>query len=286
MALGPGAMARTMDRIDRHEGQTWDSPELQAIVDDPGAYYVDVHTAGFENGAIRGQLVAPVEITGVFVIVAACPTLTEVTLSTNYFEERCSNVIRSGDVPPLRAGYTWRVKPTALDLDIEVDTGGDVRSIADASVVGDPSCTAATKKCDIVRSYEWANLLAGDTNIRQTGFPRGYALRSAIVYREGTPKQVISASGSSVTVDTTGDGWIQVVLFDLPLRVPQPAATVPPTSTLAVARSPSSEWSAPLLLLVEAVAAAVAIYSARRLGTRPERTPPSRRCWRIHRPRR
>jgi hypothetical protein len=31
----------------------FDSPELQAIVDDPGAYYVDVHTAGFEDGAIR-----------------------------------------------------------------------------------------------------------------------------------------------------------------------------------------------------------------------------------------
>jgi hypothetical protein len=189
-------------------------------------------------------------------------------LSTNYFKERCSNVNRSGDVPPLPAGYTWRVKPTALDLDIDVDTGGDVRAIGDATVVGDPSCTSATKKCDIVRSYEWANLQAGDTTIRQTGFPPGYALRSAIVYREGTPKQVVSASGSSVTVDTTGDGWIQVVLFDLPVTAPRPAVTAPPTSALLIAPSPSSALPAPIVVLVGIIASLVAIYSARRLWAR------------------
>jgi hypothetical protein len=34
---------------------------LQAIIDDPAGYYVNVHTADFEGGAIRGQLVGASE---------------------------------------------------------------------------------------------------------------------------------------------------------------------------------------------------------------------------------
>ena len=35
-----------------------DTAALQAIVDDPAGYYVNLHTADFEAGAIRGQLAA------------------------------------------------------------------------------------------------------------------------------------------------------------------------------------------------------------------------------------
>lgn len=38
------------------EGQ--DAAALQAIIDDPGSYYVNVHTADFGGGAVRGQLAA------------------------------------------------------------------------------------------------------------------------------------------------------------------------------------------------------------------------------------
>lgn len=38
-----------------------DADTLQAIIDDPGAYYVNVHNATFMGGAIRGQLAAATE---------------------------------------------------------------------------------------------------------------------------------------------------------------------------------------------------------------------------------
>ena len=33
-------------------------PTLQAVIDDPAGYYVNLHTADFPAGAIRGQLAA------------------------------------------------------------------------------------------------------------------------------------------------------------------------------------------------------------------------------------
>jgi hypothetical protein len=36
-----------------------DGPTLQAIIDDPAGYYVNVHNAGFPDGALRGQLTVP-----------------------------------------------------------------------------------------------------------------------------------------------------------------------------------------------------------------------------------
>ena len=38
-----------------------DAATLQAIVDDPAGYYVNIHTADFPGGAIRGQLVGASE---------------------------------------------------------------------------------------------------------------------------------------------------------------------------------------------------------------------------------
>ena len=40
-----------------------DAAALQAIIDDPAGYYVNLHTADFPGGAIRGQLAAEVPTT-------------------------------------------------------------------------------------------------------------------------------------------------------------------------------------------------------------------------------
>jgi len=57
-----------------------DAAILQDIVDDPGSYYVNVHTADYPPGAVRGQLAAATPNTALPAPDGADPTLLGVLL--------------------------------------------------------------------------------------------------------------------------------------------------------------------------------------------------------------
>jgi hypothetical protein len=55
-SFGPIVVTLTPPTNGSSTGCLTDLTQARAIADDPSAYYVNVHNAGFSNGAVRGQL--------------------------------------------------------------------------------------------------------------------------------------------------------------------------------------------------------------------------------------
>jgi hypothetical protein len=224
-----------------------DSGVLQAIVDAPDAYYVNVHTDAFPNGAIRGQLGEPIEFFQLRVIVIACPAGHVITPAFEGIPEGCTLAMRPGDIPPLDPGYSYATEPLAVDLDFEIDDGGDPLSVADGSWEGGNSCNTVTFVCTLGGSFVWGPVFSGDTSIRQITIPNGYQLAGAVIFRDNDAGQVLGTSSTStVTFDSAGVNSIDLRLYDVAVAAPGPtprptaAVTLPPTSAeLPVATPPA-----------------------------------------------
>jgi hypothetical protein len=245
---------------------------ITQITSAPHAYYVDVHTSSFENGAIRGQLGEAIPFFSLSVTVFACPEGTQVTAGLDFPEdEGCAIVLRPDEVPPLQDGHSWAVEPIAIDLDLEVDDGAHVLTIADADVFADAPCGPAL--CHLSGSHKWEDVFAGDTVITQLAVPDGYELISAIVY-DGPSHELVEANNSSVVVDSTLTArqghvsHLNIVLYDVaapaepePTLTPSPAPsageapaatetpTVPPTSTATTTNDSGAIIVAPFLVV-------------------------------------
>jgi hypothetical protein len=234
-----------------------DGAVLQAIVDDPDSYYVAVYTAQSETPAIRGQLGEPIEHFQLSVSALACVEGTPI----EPFEgtpEGCRPVVRPENIIDLPDGYSWGVEPLAAPLDVEIDDGAGILTIADGEWEGGGTCNSVTLLCSQGGAFRWDLLLSGDTVVTQTGIPAGYVLAGAVLF-EGLDGEALPLAGTgAVAFDSTGTDGLSLVLFDLPASAEQPTATVPPTSTLG-SPSPSDGGSSGALLAALAIAATVGI---------------------------
>jgi len=234
-----------------------DAGVLQAIVDDPASYYVNVHTADFPAGALRGQLAA-LDITWVNVYKAVCPPEIQTPADLDQGgAETCVPAWRTGDLD-LPAGYTWEIEPVEFDMDIEVVDDSGTLTIADAELEGGASCSSITMTCTGRRGYGFYPIVQGPVSVTQLSTPAGYrfgwAIASSAVEGEAAPPFDVDVDGASITLDSTGfDQAVSVTIYDFAgaqtpspsvLITPPPAPTLlitpPPTSTAGVPRSTPS----------------------------------------------
>jgi len=226
---------------------------LQAIVDDPASFYVNVHNAAFPDGAARGQL-EPIEviINGITVAKAVCPA--EIQTSAELLAApagTCTPAARTGDVDPPPPGTVYDPPVLLFDMEIELEDPGGTLTIDDAELDGGFSCDLDS--CSGSRTYRWGDAFVGPSNVFEATFPEGYQFGWATIQSAlqggDTPAATVDTESGRIFFDTTGfgdsDGFL-VTLYDfIGTSAPSagPTVTLPATSTAPSPRTPTGSNS-------------------------------------------
>ena len=215
---------------------------LQSIVDEPAGFYVNVHTAGFPDGAVRGQLEG-LEITALSVSKLACPEGVDGPDDVGGPGEPVCAPVRPGAVDPPPAGYVWDPEPVGFAWEAEVFEADDnYLTLDDASLEGGSTCDPATLTCGTSATYEFGEILAGPTEATQLSGPPGYEFGWVEVTSSiegGQEPVILDTDGSSVLFDSTGTDGVAVRFYDIipagaeptPTPTPGPGATPRPVVT-------------------------------------------------------
>jgi hypothetical protein len=161
-----------------------DSPAIDAVVADPSAYYLEIDTAAFPDGAVRGQIQAVVSV-DVNVAEVVCPGSVKLPTGADVsiLFQKCQAVARPGEFGPLQPGYSWRIKPIeAAGLGISVIEGNATEAtLADARVMNFSFCDTSTHRCDAALLYDWDGLATGSMSVNATALPTKTKFETAIV---------------------------------------------------------------------------------------------------------
>jgi hypothetical protein len=263
-----------------------DEATLQAIVDDPGAYYVNVHTTDFQAGAIRGQLGA-IAVGQVVVAKYVCPPEIQSVEDLEAAPDgTCSPATLELADPP--EGYTWEDEAVLFpDMQITIVDELSELTIDDSEPAeGGTVCNPTTLVCAgsgaVARA--WPSVVDGQVDVFQETFPDGYEFGWAEVIASDETDPAVDQErfedGISFDFDTQEfENGVLVRLFDFavpagpppsaePSAPPAPTITPPATST---ADGPDREAVEPASVLwLTALAAAVAV-AAGVLATRARR---------------
>ena len=218
-----------------------DSAQLQSIVDDPAGFYVNVHTATYQDGAVRGQLDG-LEIVTLSVGKLACPAGVDGPEDLGGPGDPQCSTVRPGPIDAPPDGYVWDPEPVGFDWEVEViEPDDNVLTEADASGEGGGTCNPATLTCGTSFGYEFGEILAGGTEVTQLTAPPGYQFGWAEVFSvtEGGPEPVVlGTDGSTIAFDSSGTEGVGVRFFDIipagaePTPVPTPTPTPAPGATV------------------------------------------------------
>lgn len=256
-AGGPGetgALKATLPMPPDLEGSTAcsaanDPALLEAIVADPEGHYLQVASEEFPDGAVRGQLGAPVHLTRASAHKFACPAGIDGPEDLPADGLSPCQVVVAGDesvAPP--DGYSWIVPPLSFPgMSITVTDGLGTLTLADADRDGGGFCDPATLLCVFGRFYSWQEVLVGPTTIREVTHPAGYRLGWVSVIEATEPGSPVAyevdlATGAVSFNSTNHPGGVSVTFFDVVAGSPTPAptATATPgqTSTATPVASP------------------------------------------------
>ena len=246
-----------------------DSATLQAIVDSPDDYYVNVHTASFENGAIRGQVGEPVETFRLTVMVVACHDGQSIDASDPEYWTLCSPVFLPADDPGAPPpGFTYFREPIVAEFDLLVSDGLDLFTMADAARSGDGGCDSSTLQCVAISGYAIGDQLHSNaTSVQQLSFPAGFGPGAALLQADGGAPAPLAVTDGTVAFDSTGVDDLFLLLINQPTTGPVP--TAPPTSTVAGGPPNGDAGMALALAIVASIGLAGGWMASRRRLRRP-----------------
>ena len=192
---------------------------VQAILDDPAGFFVQVANDAFPDGAIRGQIQLT-ETTRVNVRKYVCPgsirTPADVVAAP---AGTCTVAARTGDIGDPPPGFTWSPKPTEFDMQVRLDTQAGALTLADADLDGGGTCSGKT--CQPGRSYTWQNLTPGPMAVTELTFPRGYKFGWATIQSTSDgqpfPAGTVDVAHHSISFDLSAFGatdGVSIAIYD------------------------------------------------------------------------
>jgi CHRD domain-containing protein len=196
-----------------------DPAVVQAIIDDPSGFYVNVRNDAYPDGAVRGQIDTSVFIR-ISVAKAVCPARIKTPADLLAAPAgTCTVAARTGDIGDPPPGHIWRPAPTEFDMQVTLTHQGGTLTLDDAETEGGGTC--GPRFCSAGRSYSWPVVSLGQTTITELTFPRGYRFGWATIQSttEGgsAPAATVDVANASITFDTSAfassDG-LSIVLYD------------------------------------------------------------------------
>jgi hypothetical protein len=228
-----------------------DEATLQAIIDDPGSYYVNVHNEEYQAGAVRGELVAAGDVTVKKFICPETVQTPEDIVDTG-FDMNCQTAVTEAVADP---AHPWALEPfifPGLAITV-VDDAGEL-TIDDAEPAeGGSACNDTT--CFFgAGGYEWLYVLDGQVDVFQDVSPDGWSFEWAEVGSRSVglppPPQEVLADGVSFDFDTSvyTDGMF-VRLYDFVATGGEPSAqpSTAPSAGPTVTPPPTASAAGPIL---------------------------------------
>jgi len=196
-----------------------DPSVVEAIIDNPGAFFIQVSNDAFPDGAIRGQI-RVTEIVRVNVAKFVCPGSIRTPADLLAAPDgTCTVAARTGDIGNPPPGFTWSPKPTEFDMQVRLDTATGALTLNDADLDGGGTCGGKT--CSPGRSYTWENLAPGPMTVTELTFPKGYKFGWATIQAqtegETAPPATVDVAHHSITFDMTNFGasdGISIRIYD------------------------------------------------------------------------
>jgi hypothetical protein len=196
-----------------------DPAVVQAILDDPTAYFVQVRNDEFPDGAMRGQIQFT-QIMSVNIRKFVCPGSIRTPADLLAAPAgTCTVAARTGDIGDPPPGYTWSPKPTEFNMQVRLDTDAGSLTLDDADLDGGGTCGART--CTPGRSYTWENLTPGPMTMTELTFPKGYRFGWATIQARAdgdpAPTGTVDVATQSISFDLTNFGatdGVSIAIYD------------------------------------------------------------------------
>lgn len=248
-----------------------DATLAAAIEAAPGDYYINIHSATYPNGAIRGQLVAGAPATTVMVMKHNCADVmteaqflaVEARAATNPLTPdaafgmtvetvlECPTVVLAGEAQTAGA-----VAGGTSNFAFDVTGDDDVTvGIGDSTYEMDAACETevmydanrnnvldASVCLDL--SHHAFDVAAGSVTITETTAPTGFVF-GALRFTPGSGDEetLVSAAGGVITLDTSNDedGMVMLHVYNFAVA----AASVAPSVSAAPSISDTTVYAAP-----------------------------------------
>jgi hypothetical protein len=192
---------------------------VQSFSDDPTAFFIQLVTDAFPDGAVRGQ-VSVGAVIAVSVHKLVCPgsirTPADVLAAP---AGTCTPAARTGDFGSPLPGHTWDPKPTEFDMQVSLQTQDGTLTLADADLDGGGTC--GPKTCTPGRWYTWQELAPGPMTMTELTFPKGYKFGWATVGPqvdgETVPGATVDVAHHAISFDMTAYGatnGISITIYD------------------------------------------------------------------------
>lgn len=179
---------------------------IDALVADPGAYYIQLDTVDFPDGATRGQLSLQVPTINVVVASAVCPPDVTFPASAKTIAKECGAIALPGQGFPAQPGFTSTgFAGTYAYDDVVQGAGGFDEDLSSSFVAGGGTCDPQTHICNFgLAPYQFL-VPVGVITVDPTVTPKGFKLADAAVTIDNeTGVSITRGPNGHLSIDMTG----------------------------------------------------------------------------------